>query len=158
KKEKVDYTQKIFNTIQQNAEDDLSNKRSIVNQPKDGKTVDLSIEYLSDFTIEDDKEKVLVDSFINYLWDDITELNNPLSLRNNLEINDLQQKNLGELFNYLEYFNKVFANKNAHDNTCMKEMKTKAINLGLFYINQRNVIIGDVIFRKVIKKKMDWYK
>ncbi|CAG8855412.1 34968_t:CDS:1, partial [Gigaspora margarita] len=63
--------------------------------------------YFTHNTIQQNaEEKVLVDSFINYLQDDITELNNLLSLHNNLEINDLQHKNLGELFNYLEYFNK----------------------------------------------------
>ncbi|CAG8840982.1 33630_t:CDS:2, partial [Gigaspora margarita] len=94
-----------------------------------------------------------VDLFKNYLQNDIFELNNPL-LCNNLEINYLQQKYLDELFNYLEHFNKEFAKTDAHDNTCLKE---KAKNLGSFYINQRNVIIGNDIFSKVIKNKMDWY-
>ncbi|CAG8485797.1 39165_t:CDS:2 [Gigaspora margarita] len=68
---------------------------------------------------------------IRYLQKDITELNNPL-LYSNLEINY---------------------------NTCLKEMKTKAINFGLFYIRQRNVIIGDEIFRmkmaKIINAKLN---
>ncbi|CAG8593534.1 21497_t:CDS:1, partial [Gigaspora rosea] len=104
--------------------------------------------------VEDDKKNGLVDSFKTFLQNDITELNNPL-LCNNLEINDLQRNNLGELFRYLEYFIREF---NAHDNTCLKGMKPKAINLGKFYIKQRNVFIGDEIFRKFIMKKMDCYE
>ncbi|CAG8810012.1 20910_t:CDS:2, partial [Racocetra persica] len=92
----------------------------------------------SNNNIEDDKKNGLVDSFTIYLQNDITELNNTL-LYNNLEINELQRKNLDELFSYLVYFITDF---NAHDNTCLKGIKLKAINLGKFYIKQRNVFIA----------------
>ncbi|CAG8802958.1 651_t:CDS:2, partial [Gigaspora rosea] len=75
------------------------------------------------YNIEDDSKKLLVDSNNNNIEDD------------KKIINELQRKNLDELFSYLVYFITEF---NAHDNTCLKGMKPKAIDLGKFYIKQRN--------------------
>ncbi|CAG8519669.1 11328_t:CDS:1 [Dentiscutata heterogama] len=141
---------------------------------KDIKRSDLSIDYLNDITIEDDKKNSLIESFNYYLEKDqindknldidvlkiqkylnmITELQNPPSLCN--EINDLQRKNLADLFNHIQHFKrfiKEFLNKNDYDNICMKKIRITVINLELFYIHQRKVIIGNETFRKAIDKK-----
>ncbi|CAG8806184.1 15822_t:CDS:1, partial [Dentiscutata erythropus] len=114
---------------------------SLSDLKNDIKRLSLSIEHFHDFTIKDKQKKILVKSFNCYLEKEIDPLCN-----NNLEINNLQRKNLANLFNHLHHFN-----YNAH----LKEIKMQAVNLGLFYINQRN-IIGNKTFRKVIKKKENW--
>ncbi|CAG8603597.1 15148_t:CDS:1, partial [Dentiscutata heterogama] len=123
-------------------------------------------------TIEDNKEISLLESFNYYLKKDqindesldiddlkITKyLNKIIELRNTLysEINDLQRKNLVDLFNYTQHFIKEFnelLKKNDLDHTLLKKMRTTAINLGLSYVHLRNVIIGDETFGKVINEK-----
>ncbi|RIB07342.1 hypothetical protein C2G38_2214731 [Gigaspora rosea] len=116
---------------------------SLSNLKDDIKRLSLSIEHFHNFTIKDKQKKILVELFNCYLKKDIDPLCN-----NNLEINDLQRKNLANLFDNFHHFN---------HNACLKEIKIQAINLGLFYINQRN-IIGDETFRKVIKKKENWHE
>ncbi|RIB24454.1 hypothetical protein C2G38_2168593 [Gigaspora rosea] len=134
------------NITQQNV-NDPSNKHFIVDLNNE-KTVGLQN---SKNLLHTQKKSLVTELIYNYLLNDVFDL----LQYNNLEISDLQQKNLDELFKYLEHFNKEFTKTNAHDNTCLKE---KAKNLGSFYINQRNVIIGNDIFRKVIKNKMDCQK
>ncbi|CAG8833691.1 16586_t:CDS:1, partial [Gigaspora margarita] len=132
-------------TTQQNV-NDPSNKHFIVDLNNE-KTVGLQN---SKNLLHTQKKSLVTKLIYNYLLNDVFDL----LQCNNLEISDLQQKNLDKLFKYLKHFNKEFAKTNAHDNTFLKE---KAKNLGSFYIQQRNVIIGNDIFRKVIKNKMDWY-
>ncbi|CAG8529230.1 13407_t:CDS:1 [Dentiscutata erythropus] len=142
------------------------------------KSSDLSIDYLNDITIEDDNKKFLIESFnyylkkdqINYKSLDIDDLkiskhlNEIIELQNPLcsKLNDLQRKNLVDLFihiqHFIQHFIKKFLKKNNLDHTLLKIMRTTANNLGLFYIHQRNVVIGDETFEKVIKKRIDFYE
>ncbi|CAG8773014.1 7605_t:CDS:2, partial [Dentiscutata erythropus] len=119
---------------------------------------ELSINYLIDDNIKNNKKECLVESFNYYLKKDLNQLSlcNNLEnlddhlqknfdieihpLCNNLEIDHYQQKNLANLFNHLWYFIKEFIKD--HDITHLKKLRTNAINLGLFYIHQRNVMIG----------------
>ncbi|CAG8563085.1 3419_t:CDS:2, partial [Racocetra persica] len=92
----------------------------------------LSIEHFHDFTNNDNQKNILVKSFNYYLEKD--QINTK-----NLDIDKLLNKNENDL--------------NAHQ----EEIRMQAFNLGLFYIQQRD-IIGDETFRKAIKKREDWHK
>ncbi|CAG8764531.1 18515_t:CDS:1, partial [Racocetra persica] len=119
---------------------------------------DLSIDYLNDITIEDDYKKKLIKSFnyylkkdqINYKSLEIDDLKIPKYLNDPLcsEINSLQRRNLVDLFIHIQHFIKEFLNKNDLDHTLLKIMRTTAINLGICYVHQRNIIIGDETFGK----------
>ncbi|CAG8732639.1 1088_t:CDS:2, partial [Racocetra persica] len=106
----------------------------------DIKRLGLSIEHFHDFTIKDKQKKILVESFNCYLEKD--QIN-----AKNLDIDT-------NLFNYLQYFFKELQNKNNH-NAQLNEIRMQAVDLELFYIHQRDRMIGDEIFRKAIKKKED---
>ncbi|CAG8462501.1 9735_t:CDS:2 [Racocetra persica] len=106
----------------------------------DIKRLSLLIEHFHDFTIKDKQKKFLVESFNCYLEKD--QIN-----AKNLDIDT-------NLFNHLQHFIKELQNKNNY-NAQLNKIRIQAVDLGLFYIHQRDKIIGDEIFRKAIKKKED---
>ncbi|CAG8471422.1 8499_t:CDS:1 [Racocetra fulgida] len=80
---------------------------------------------------------------------------------NNYQLNDLQRKALTDLFAHLQHFNQEFSKCNflKNDNSLfLRNMKTTAINLGLHYVHQKNVVIGDEIFKKAVKGHKHWYE
>ncbi|CAG8466256.1 7484_t:CDS:1 [Scutellospora calospora] len=89
---------------------------------------------------------------------------------NNYQLNHLQRKALVDLFAHLQHFNDEFLKSNIlnhdflksniinNDKLFLRNLKTTAINLGLHYVHQKNVVIGDEIFRKAVKNHKEWYE
>ncbi|CAG8525398.1 9314_t:CDS:1 [Dentiscutata heterogama] len=80
---------------------------------------------------------------------------------NNYQLNDLQRKALTDLFAHLQHFNQEFSKCNFlknEDSLYLRNIKTTAINLSFYYVHQKNVVIGDEIFRKAVKDHKDWYE
>ncbi|CAG8818593.1 25494_t:CDS:1, partial [Gigaspora margarita] len=172
----IDADESLFNN---HNKDQFNEEKIAKEKPKSDQQNDLSINNLIDDNIKYNKKESLVGSFNYYLKKDLNQLSlcnnlenliNHLqknlmfkeidiefySLCNNLEIDYYQQKILANLFNHLWYFIMEFMKY--HDSTHLENLRMNTINLGLLYIHQRNEMIGDEIFRKVINKKKNWHK
>ncbi|RIB26854.1 hypothetical protein C2G38_2162240 [Gigaspora rosea] len=83
---------------------------------------------------------------------------------NNYQLSDLQRKALTDLFAHLQHFNEEFSKCNNNilysneDSLYLRNIKTTAINLSFYYVHQKNVVIGDEIFKQAVKDHKDWYE